>query len=281
MNHTHQHFPTEIWSAGTRVALRVEYDGSAFHGWQAQPHLSCDTVQECLEHALTQIANSPVRTHCAGRTDRGVHGFGQIVHFDDPVGRNAKAWVLGTNSLLPPTVRVHWAQSVSGDFHARFSATARRYRYIIANTAIRSAHLNGQVSSYRRPLDSRLMAEAAQAMIGEQDFSAFRAAQCQASSPVREIQRLNVSRWGDFVIIDITANAFLQHMVRNIAGSLQMIGAGLKPVDWMAQLLAGKDRSKAADTASGAGLYLVGVYYPERFGLPSIPEGPAFLSGTT
>lgn len=272
-------FSDQAVAAGTRVALRVEYNGAAYHGWQAQPHLDCETVQEALERALARIANSPVRTHCAGRTDTGVHGHCQIVHFDDPVGRSAKAWVMGTNSALPDTVRVHWAQPVPDDFHARFSATSRRYRYIIANTAVRPALLSGLVSWYRRPLDADLMMTAAQALLGEQDFSAFRAAQCQANSPVRQVFSVRVERHHDFVVLDIQANAFLYHMVRNIAGSLQMIGAGLRPVDWIQTLLDGRDRTVAADTASAAGLYLVDVAYPARFGLPLAPEGPALLSG--
>lgn len=267
------------WAAGTRVAMRIEYQGSAFHGWQAQPHLQCETVQERLETALGQIANIPVRTHCAGRTDTGVHGYGQIIHFDDPVGRSAKAWVMGTNSALPDAIRVHWAKAVSEDFHARFSAVSRRYRYVIANTMVRPAHLACQVSWYRRPLDVSVMSDAAQALIGEHDFSAFRAAQCQAHSPRREVTHLTVERRNDLVIIDIAANAFLHHMVRNIAGSLQMIGAGLKPVEWLAELLVGRDRTKAADTASPSGLYLLSVSYPDAFNLPTTPEGPAFLTG--
>jgi len=264
---------------GTRVAMRVEYEGSAFHGWQAQAHRDCDTVQEQLEAALEQIANAPVRTHCAGRTDTGVHGYGQVVHFDDPVGRSVKAWVMGTNSGLPELIRVHWAQAVPKDFHARFSAYSRRYRYVIANTPVRPAHLARQVSWYRRFLEVDLMSDAAQVLIGEHDFSAFRAAQCQANSPRREVSDVRVERWNDFVIIDISANAFLHHMVRNIAGSLQMIGAGLKPVEWLGELLVGRDRTKAADTASPTGLYLLSVRYPEAFNLPQTPDGPAFLSG--
>lgn len=267
------------WAPGTRVALRVEYDGGAFHGWQAQPHLDCDTVQEALETGLASIANVPVRTHCAGRTDTGVHGFGQIVHFDDPVGRSAKAWVMGTNSVLPPSVRVHWARAVSDDFHARFSATARRYRYVIANTPVRPAQLSGLVSWYRRPLDVDLMNRAAQALVGEHDFSAFRAAQCQANTPVRDMIELTVHRRQDLVVIDLCANAFLHHMVRNIAGTLQLVGAGLRPVDWPGQLLLGRDRTVAADTASSAGLYLVSVTYPDHFGLPATPDGPTLLTG--
>lgn len=265
--------------AGARVALRVEYNGAAFHGWQSQPHLDCPTVQDALEQALGQIAGQPVRSHCAGRTDTGVHGFGQIVHFDDPVGRSPKAWVMGVNSALPASVRVHWATPVNADFHARFSATERRYRYIIANTAVHPAGLAGLVAWYRRPLDAERMALAGQSLLGEQDFSAFRAAQCQASTPMRHVSALQVDRRGDFVVIDIRANAFLHHMVRNIAGTLQMVGAGLRPVEWVAELLEGRDRTKAADTASPAGLYLVEVTYPDTFGLPATPEGPTLLSG--
>lgn len=266
-------------AAGSRVAMRVEYNGAAFHGWQAQPHLDCETVQEALEAALARIANRPIRTHCAGRTDTGVHGYGQIVHFDDVVGRSPKAWVMGTNSGLPPTVRIHWAVPVVPDFHARFSATARRYRYVIANTPVHPAQLHGLVSWYRRPLDHERMHAAAQVLVGEHDFSAFRAAQCQSNSPMRNLHAIEVSRQGDWVVIDIGANAFLHHMVRNIVGSLQMIGAGLRDVDWMQTLLLGRDRTVAADTASGSGLYLVEVTYPDHFGLPAVPEGPAFLSG--
>ena len=265
--------------AGTRFAARIEYNGARFHGWQAQPHLSCDTVQERLERALAQIANCPVRSHCAGRTDTGVHGFGQIIHFDDPVGRSAKAWVMGTNSALPDTIRVHWAAPVSTDFHARFSATARRYCYVIANTPVRSAHLSELVSWFRKPLDASAMHLAGQQLLGEQDFSAFRAASCQANSPVREIHKLSVERRGDLVLLDITANAFLHHMVRNIAGSLLLVGTGFKSVDWIGRLLADRDRSQAADTASGAGLYLMEVLYPSEFTLPDTPSGPMMLSG--
>ncbi len=266
-------------SAGTRFAARIEYNGSRFHGWQAQPHLSCATVQESLEMALAQIANCPVRSHCAGRTDTGVHGFGQIIHFDDPVGRSAKAWVMGTNSALPEAIRVHWAQPVNDDFHARFSATARRYCYVIANTVVRSAHLAELVSWFRKPLDSQAMHIAGQQLLGVRDFSAFRAASCQANSPIREIRALSVERRGDLVLITITANAFLHHMVRNIAGSLLLVGSGVKPVEWIGQLLADRDRSQAADTSSGAGLYLMEVEYPAAFGLPSTPAGPMILSG--
>ena len=170
---------------GTRVAARIEYHGGHYHGWQAQPHLSVPTVQEALEAALQEIAGESVRTTCAGRTDTGVHGFAQVVHFDDPVGRSLKAWVMGTNRHLPADIRVHWAQEVGEAFHARFSATARRYRYIICNTSTRPALLHSLVTWYRHALDVELMNDAAETLLGEHDFSAFRAASCQASSPNR------------------------------------------------------------------------------------------------
>ena len=246
----------------------MEYDGRHYSGWQAQPHLDVDTVQESLEAALARVANEPVRVHCAGRTDTGVHGFGQIVHFDDPVGRSPKAWVLGTNASLPASVRLHWAQQVGPGFHARFSATSRRYRYLIYNSAIRPAQLDGLVTWQRRPLDASLMDQAAQQMLGERDFSAFRAASCQASTPMRDMQAISVSRHGALIAIDLRANAFLHHMVRNIAGTLMMIGSGQAHPNWVAELLEAGDRRVAADTAPAAGLYLVEVSYPENFDLP-------------
>ena len=255
----------------------MEYDGSRYSGWQTQPHLAVDTVQATLEAALCAVADAPVRVICAGRTDTGVHGHGQVIHFDAPSERSAKAWVLGTNSRLPPDVRVHWAVGVPADFHARFSALARRYRYLIADTPVRPALLGGQVSWQRRALDHRVMHEAAQSLLGERDFSAFRAATCQSRGPMRNVHALDVSRRGDLVIIDIKANAFLHHMVRNIAGSLMAVGLGRRSPEWIGQLLAGRDRGVAADTAPAAGLYLVAVDYPSRYDLPPTPYGPLLL----
>lgn len=264
---------------GCRVACRVEYNGSHYHGWQSQPHLDVTTVQQAVEAALASVASAPLRVHCAGRTDTGVHGYGQIVHFDSPVPRSPKAWVLGGNANLPFDVRLHWAAPVAEDFHARFSATSRRYRYIIANTPIRPAHLVGQVTWQRRPLDAELMHQAAQSLLGEQDFSAFRAAACQSNSPNRNVHSVSVQRRGPLVIIDICANAFLHHMVRNIAGSLMAVGTGRNRTDWIAELIAGRDRTLAADTAAPDGLYLVDVGYPARFSLPPTPAGPLLLQG--
>ena len=258
------------------MALCVGYHGASYAGWQAQPYLQVETVQEVLEASLGNVADEPVTTVCAGRTDSKVHAVAQVAHFDDPRGRSLKAWVLGTNATLPKTIRVHWAASVPADFHARFSATRRRYRYVIANASILSPHLVGLVSHVRRPLDAEVMQQAAAALIGEQDFSTFRAAQCQAQHAVREVFAAQVERCGYFVIVDVTANAFLYHMVRNIVGSLVMVGSGLRPASWIGELLLLRDRTKAADTAAPDGLYLSQVEYPDRFALPVQPTPPEF-----
>jgi len=270
-------FSAEPLPAGSRIACRIEYDGSHYSGWQAQPHLDVQTVQEQLELGLGEVATAPVRVHCAGRTDTGVHGFGQIVHFDAPVQRSSKSWVLGGNANLPADIRIHWAVPVSGEFHARFSALARRYRYVIANTPVRPALLHGQVSWQRRQLDEHAMCQAAQCLLGEQDFSAFRAAACQSTTPMRNVHSIDVQRRGELIIVDIKANAFLHHMVRNIVGSLMAVGDGRKPVAWIAELMVGGDRTVAAETAPADGLYLVEVDYPAHFGLPLTPFGPLLL----
>ncbi len=274
-----QHFSADLTPAGSRIACRVEYDGSRYHGWQAQPHLDVATVQEDLERGLAAVADQAIRAHCAGRTDTGVHGFGQVIHFDAPVARSSKSWVLGTNANLPPHVRVHWALPVATEFHARFSALARRYRYIVANTPVRPALLFGQVTWYRRSLDAVRMHRAAQALLGERDFSAFRAAACQSTTPMRNVHAVQVDRVGDLVVIDIKANAFLHHMVRNIAGALLSVGGGHRSPEWIAELLAKGDRTAGADTAPPDGLYLVDVEYPGSYRLPITPAGPLLLAG--
>jgi len=272
-------FSSDSWPSGTRVALCVSYYGGDFCGWQAQPHLPVATVQKTLEQALGEVAATSVTTHCAGRTDTGVHGVAQIVHFDDPVGRSQKAWVMGCNRNLPPSVRVFWAKSVPSEFHARFSATSRHYRYVISNRAIQSPHHAGLVSHCRRPLDEQAMHDASQILKGEHDFSAFRAAQCQASHPRREILDISVKRVADFVVLDVEANAFLYHMVRNLVGSLQMVGLGLRPETWIEELLAGKDRTMGGDTASASGLYLQSITYPKHFQLPVNQTSNALFLG--
>jgi len=261
----------------SRIALGIEYNGSCFNGYQAQKNDSVITIQESLESALSEVANHPVTLHCAGRTDAGVHATGQVVHFDAQFDRPESAWVRGANAILPPTISICWSRQVSPDFHARFSATSRRYRYIFYNNKVKPAILSNLVTHHYRTLDEKAMHEAAQLLLGENDFTSFRGAACQSSTPMRNMMQLSVTRQGDFVIMEVTANAFLLHMVRNIAGVLQAIGAGMKPAEWAAEVLASKDRKLAGVTAHADGLYLVKVTYPEHFGLPEPAPGPAFL----
>ncbi|MEW9799089.1 tRNA pseudouridine(38-40) synthase TruA [Alteromonas sp. CYL-A6] len=258
-----------------RIALGIEYDGAAHYGWQRQREVP--SVQEYLETALSTVANMPIEVQCAGRTDAGVHATGQVVHFDCDNPRPERAWTLGVNANLPDSIAVTWCKAVSDDFHARFSATHRRYRYIIYNAKMRPAILHHGVTHVHRELDASRMHEAAQALLGEQDFTSFRAALCQSHTPFRNVTDVSVRRQGRYVILEIQANAFLHHMVRNIAGTLIEIGAGEQPVNWVADLLALKDRSQAAATAKPNGLYLVDVTYPDTFGLPEHPPGPLFL----
>lgn len=260
----------------SRIALGLEYDGSEFHGWQRQVKLY--SVQEALENALSEVACHPVHTVCAGRTDAGVHASHQVVHFDSSAKRHERAWVYGANTVLQPNVRVLWAKTVPHHFHARRSAISRRYRYVIYNHRLRPSLLRNYVSWYYRPLDVQKMTDAAQYWIGEHDFSSFRAARCQSLSPVRDIRAITVTRLNDKVVIDVIGNAFLHHMVRNMAGVLLAIGAGLKKVEWAQAVLMAKDRRQAGLTASPKGLYLVTVQYAEYFELPVTPVGPWFLN---
>ncbi len=249
-----------------RIALKVEYDGAAFTGWQAQ---TCThTVQGALEAALTRVADHVVKVICAGRTDSGVHAVGQIIHFETRATRSMRSWALGANSHLPRDVVVHWARPVADDFHARFSATSRRYRYVILNRWVRPALLCGKVTWERCPLEVRPMQQAAAYLLGEHDFTSFRALGCQAKTPVRTLIELNVSRDAAIVYVDVHANAFLYHMVRNIVGVLTTIGAGKRAADWSAELLERRDRAQGGITAPANGLYLVHVSYPKMFGLP-------------
>lgn len=260
-----------------RIALGIEYDGAAFHGWQRQGEPALPTVQGVVENALARIADHPLTLVCAGRTDAGVHGMAQVVHFDCAVDRGEKAWIRGTNSVLPPTVRVVWAKTVSAEFHARFSALSRRYHYVICDSAVEPAILSRQLTHTRLTLDIDAMHEAGQYLLGEHDFSSFRAAGCQSRTPFREIRQLSVKRHHRFIVVDVEANAFLQHMVRNIAGVLMEIGAGRRPPVWAREVLESRDRTLAAVTAKPFGLYLVAVRYPTHFSLPVPPLGPVFL----
>lgn len=263
-----------------RWALGIEYDGASFHGWQTQGPTTqvvngrpigstLPTVQGALEAAISHIADAPVQVVCAGRTDAGVHATGQVIHFDAQVVRPDSAWVRGVNALLPDSCAVRWAQPVADDFHARFSATGRRYRYILLNRPERAAIFAGRAGWFHRPLDVDAMAVAAQSIIGTHDFSAFRAAECQANSPVRTLTESRVHCHGDWLVFDFAANAFLQHMIRNLVGALVYVGKGAEPVTLMTDLLAQKDRTIAPPTFMPDGLYLTAVDYDAGWGLPA------------
>lgn len=270
-------FPDTPWPEGMqRIALSVEYQGTHYHGFQTQ-RSGVATVQGHLERALSAVANEPITLICAGRTDAGVHATGQIVHFDTVAQRPEKAWVQGTRSTLPFDIAVRWAKPVSPSFHARFSARARTYRYLISDRPAYSALTHQHVTWSRKRLDVQAMREAAQALVGEHDFTSFRASQCQARSPVRRIDYVHLVRRGDLIVLEVTANAFLHHMVRNIVGVLLAIGVGEAGIGWAAELLAARDRSAGGVTARPFGLYLVHVDYPASFGLPVSPPGPIFV----
>lgn len=258
-----------------RIALGIEYNGAHYFGWQRQREVK--SVQESLEKALSVVANHPIEVQCAGRTDAGVHGTGQVVHFDTTATRKMVAWTMGANANMPKDIAVRWAKEVPEEFHARFSATARRYRYIIYNHAYRPAILEKGISHYHGDLDAEKMHLAGQYLLGENDFTSFRAAHCQSRSPWRNVMHLNVSRHGHFIVVDIKANAFVHHMVRNIVGSLIVVGRGEQPTEWIQWLLQAKDRNLAGPTAKAEGLYLVEVDYPQEFDLPKVPVGPLFL----
>ena len=249
-----------------KIALGVEYDGTDFHGWQYQGDVR--SVQECLEKALSKVADHPVTVHCAGRTDTGVHAGGQVVHFETQAVRSARSWILGTNVNLPDDVCVNWMQEVPEDFHARFSAVGRHYEYLILNRPTRSAIWRRRAVWQHHPLDDMSMHQAAQALVGTHDFSSYRALACQAKHPVRTIHRLVVGREADRVVIQVHANAFLHHMVRNIAGVLMTIGKGDQPVSWAREILELRDRTRGGVTAPPHGLYLTRVEYPPEYRLP-------------
>ena len=258
-----------------RIALCVRYEGTRYYGWQHQQGLM--SVQSCLEKALSYVADHPVAAMCAGRTDAGVHATGQIVHFDTHAKRDDHAWVFGANSNLPQDISVAWAKHVWQNFHARHSALARRYRYIIYNHEVRPGILRHAVGWYYRLLDEARMNQAAQYLLGEHDFSAFRGAGCEARSPVREIYSLEITRYRRMLVVEVFANAFLLHMVRNIVGVLVAVGSGEKPPEWAKAVLDSRDRRHGAITFQPNGLYLVEVKYPEEYDLPIIPLGPFFL----
>jgi tRNA pseudouridine38-40 synthase len=268
-----------------RIALGLQYDGAPWHGWQTQ--LSRNTVQDCLEAALRRFTTEEIRTVCAGRTDSGVHALEQVVHFDAHAERDTFSWIRGVNSFLPPSIAVRWACNVAGDgpgggdgFHARFSATSRTYQYLLYNHPVRSPLLAGRAGWMFHPLDVDAMQLAAKALVGQHDFSAFRAVECQARTPVRTMHALQVRRQGNMVIFTVKANAFLHHMVRNIVGSLIFVGKGRKPPEWIGELLEGGDRTVAAPTFMPDGLYLAKIDYDDVWCLPQhqyAHQQPEFL----
>lgn len=249
-----------------RLALGVEYCGFGFEGWQSQPHGR--TVQDVLESAVAKIAAEPVAITCAGRTDTGVHAAVQVVHFDTSVERPLTAWVRGVNTYLPANIAVTWVREVDTRFHARFSALSRRYRYILLNRPVRTALLSGRAGWYHAQLDVERMAEAASLLVGTHDFSAFRAAQCQAATPVRDLRLAQVLRRGEWVVFDFEANAFLHHMIRNLVGALVYVGKGAHSPEWVGELLQRRDRRLSPPTFAPDGLYLAGVEYPDDWNLP-------------
>jgi tRNA pseudouridine38-40 synthase len=262
-----------------RIALGIEYAGTPFTGWQSQP--DGRGVQDALERALATIAGERIGAIAAGRTDAGVHATLQIVHFDTSAARPDSAWVRGTNAGLPPEIAVRWAQPVAEAFHARFAASARHYTYLLVNRPVRPAILAGRIGWYHRPLDVAAMREGAAALVGTHDFSAFRAAMCQAKSPVKTLARADIDAAGECLRFDFSANAFLHHMIRNIVGALIRVGAGKAPPAWIGELLAGRDRRRAAATFAADGLYFTGADYDPEWQLPvtrlpvALPQLPA------
>ena len=259
-----------------RIALGIQYDGSRYHGWQYQEEVT--TVQQLVEQALTCVGNQVITVTCAGRTDAWVHATGQVVHFDTDADRSEHAWVFGANSNLPADIAVQWAKEVPRDFHARYSALSRTYRYIICNQPIRPGVLQKTVTWCYKPITIERMQQAAQYFLGEHDFSAFRGSGCQAQHAVRCIHELTIRQLTPtLIVIEVTANAFLLHMVRNIVGVLVAIGQGDQDPAWALAVLNSRDRKAAGVTSRPNGLYLVKVDYPAHFNLPKTPKGPFFL----
>ncbi|HEU0283183.1 MAG TPA: tRNA pseudouridine(38-40) synthase TruA [Gallionella sp.] len=258
-----------------RIALGVEYDGRPYCGWQSQS--DGQAVQDTLQRALSQIAGEPISIIAAGRTDTGVHALEQVVHFDTQAERPLTAWVRGVNALLPGSIAVRWAHPVPDEFHARFSAHGRSYRYLLINRPVRSAIHAGKAGWFHAPLDVAAMQAAAQCLLGEHDFSAFRAAQCQAKSPVKHLHQLDIRRHGEMLILDLSADAFLHHMVRNIIGCLVYVGKGKHSPQWMKEILEGRNRNQAAPTFAPDGLYLRRIQYEAKWGLP---QAEGVMDGT-
>jgi tRNA pseudouridine38-40 synthase len=254
-----------------RIALGVQYDGTPWNGYQKQPN--GNTVQDELERALGQFARTHLHTTCAGRTDRGVHGIEQVVHFDTELDRPMQSWTRGTNAFLHPSIAVRWAHEVDEEFHARFAARSRTYHYLLFNHPVRSSLVHARAGWVFRPLDVGRMQEAAQHLIGTHDFTSFRSSECQAKSPIKDMHEISIRRNGDMIVFTLRASAFLHHMVRNIVGCLVYIGTGRNTPDWMAEVLAGRDRNVAAPTFMPDGLYLARIEYDGKWALPQEPAG--------
>lgn len=263
--------------ASFRYALGVEYTGTNYHGWQSQ-EAGISSIQQQIELALSKIANSPISIICAGRTDARVHATAQIIHFDSPVERDIRAWILGTNTHLPDDIAIQWAQPVSKKFHARFSALERRYRYLIYPNPVKPAVLPRGITWSYKNMDLELMKQGARYLIGEHDFTSYRAVGCQSHSPIRTLKQLDIYSSGQLIVLDVQANAFLHHMVRNIAGVLMAIGSKEKNPSWAKEVLDARDRRQGGVTAPPYGLYLVDVRYPSEFNLPSSKVGPYFIA---
>ncbi len=259
-----------------RIAIGVEYDGSNLQGWQSQP--SGVTVQDHLERALGAVAGVPLRLAAAGRTDAGVHALAQVAHFDTEAPRPDSAWVRGANALLPDAIAVQWAQPVAAEFHARYAAQARSYRYVLYNHSVRPALHHGKVGWFHQPLDVQAMQRAAACLAGEHDFSAFRSSECQAKSPIRDLQSWSIEQRGQFFLFEFTANGFLHHMVRNIVGCLVYVGKRKYPPEWLAEVLAGRERSRAAPTFAPDGLYFAAAHYAPEWKLPRCEPKLHFFS---
>lgn len=262
----------------SRIAMGIEYKGANYRGFQRQQD-NIPSIQEELEKAISKVANQPISIYVAGRTDAGVHASGQVIHFDTTANRSMHAWVMGSTANLPKDISVTWAKQVLPEFHARYKAFARRYRYVIYNDPIRPAHLADEVTWYSYPLDIDRMQQAANYFLGTHDFTSFRASQCQAKSPIKTISHFKIIRFGKLIILDVRADAFLHHMIRNFAGLLMAVGSGESPIGWAKEALEAKDRTKAGVTAVPYGLYLVNVEYPEQYDIPKRFIGPHFLSG--
>lgn len=260
-----------------RFAAVVEYNGAYFHGFQRQTHHPEPTIQAALEAAISQVANHQVSIQCAGRTDKGVHATAQVIHFDSNAIRKPYGWMMGINTHLPAGISVVWLEQVDEEFHARHKAIARQYRYLIYNQSARPALMHDQLTWWKNKLDVQAMQQASQALLGEHDFSAFRASDCQANTPIKQMQKISLTAFGSVIVLEVKASAFLYHMVRNIAGVLLLIGEQRKPVDWCKEVLESKSRQHLGITAPAEGLYLVGVEYEKGFDIPSQAFGPALL----